>query len=100
MAPLRPGTLRTGLAKRSVTIRGHPTSFTLEDPFWQALREEASRQKVSLARLVTSVDLARAPGTNLSSALRVHVLTALQARLAAGEDLTGSARPPVREGTP
>lgn len=67
--------------KRSVTIHGHATSFSLEEPFWRALRTEAVERGVSLARLVTMVDAARGPQTNLSSALRLHAFARLQARL-------------------
>jgi predicted DNA-binding ribbon-helix-helix protein len=60
------------LRKRSVTIAGHATSFSLEDEFWQALQAIAHRRKLSLNALVGSIDAARAG--NLSSALRVFVL--------------------------
>lgn len=62
------------LKKRSVSIRGHSTSFSLEDAFWAELKAIARRQKKSVAQLVTQVDTARLEGENLSSALRVHVL--------------------------
>jgi predicted DNA-binding ribbon-helix-helix protein len=60
------------LRKRSVTIAGHATSFSLEDEFWQALQSIARQRKLSLNALVSSIDAARAG--NLSSALRVFVL--------------------------
>jgi predicted DNA-binding ribbon-helix-helix protein len=62
------------VVKRSVTIRGHRTSFSLEQPFFQALTEIAARRGLSLAALVAEVDAGRPKGANLSSALRVHVL--------------------------
>ena len=34
-----------GLAKRSVTIAGHPTSISLEPVFWGALRAAAGRKR-------------------------------------------------------
>ncbi len=63
-----PGSLR----KRSVTIAGHPTSFSLEEEFWQDLHRVARKRNLSLNALVSSIDAARAG--NLSSALRVFVL--------------------------
>jgi predicted DNA-binding ribbon-helix-helix protein len=60
------------LRKRSVTIAGHATSFSLEDEFWQALQTVARQRKLSVSALVSSIDTARAG--NLSSALRVFVL--------------------------
>jgi predicted DNA-binding ribbon-helix-helix protein len=61
--------------KRSLTIAGHRTSLSLEAEFWEALREEAARRKLSVAALVTEIDQSR--GTrNLSSAVRVWLLQA------------------------
>ena len=61
--------------KRSLTIRGHRTSVTLEDAFWTALREVAEAHGSSLAALAAEIDAARDPGTNLASAIRVHLLS-------------------------
>lgn len=60
------------LRKRSVTIAGHATSFSLEEEFWEALQAVARRRNLSVNALVASIDAARAG--NLSSALRVFVL--------------------------
>jgi predicted DNA-binding ribbon-helix-helix protein len=62
------------VVKRSVTIRGHRTSFSLEQPFFEALVEIAGRRAVSLAALVAEIDGGRPKEANLSSALRVFVL--------------------------
>ena len=59
--------------KRSFTIRGHRTSISLEAAFWDALRDQAAREKLSLAGLVAQVDAERG-ATNLSSAVRVWIL--------------------------
>ncbi|WP_082537007.1 MULTISPECIES: ribbon-helix-helix domain-containing protein [unclassified Aureimonas] len=63
-----------GVVKRSLTIRGHRTSISLEDPFWRELQSIASAKGLSLARLVADLDANRPDGTNLSSLLRVYVL--------------------------
>ena len=62
------------VVKRSVTIRGHRTSFSLEQPFFDSLTAIAQRRNLSLAALVAEVDANRPKGANLSSALRVYVL--------------------------
>jgi predicted DNA-binding ribbon-helix-helix protein len=72
------------MKKRSVRIAGHPTSISLEDEFWEALRALCAAQGRSLGSLVTEID-ARRSG-NLSSALRLYVLAQLQARIAALEE--------------
>ena len=64
------------VAKRSVRIAGHATSFSLEAEFWAALRTVARRRGISLNRLIGSVDAGRRG--NLSSALRVFVLQCYQ----------------------
>ncbi len=68
--------------KRSVTIAGHRTSLSLEAPFWEALKQLAEAEGVSLAALIERVDRERslAPSPyNLSSTLRVYVLERMRA---------------------
>jgi len=74
-----------GIAKRSVTIAGHRTSVSLEEPFWAALGEIARARGLSLGALVARIDAERGSG-NLSSALRLHVLADLRARCALLEE--------------
>ncbi|MCF6320706.1 MAG: ribbon-helix-helix domain-containing protein [Rhizobiaceae bacterium] len=62
------------LVKHSISIRGHKTSYSLEDEFYQELRKIAQRENVALARLITAIDSKRPQDTNLSSALRLYVL--------------------------
>ena len=72
--------------KRSLSIRGHRTSVSLEAPFWDELAVIAGREGVSLAALVARVDEERWRGRavadvpNLSSALRMFVLERLRKR--------------------
>jgi len=60
--------------KRSVTIRGHRTSYSLEKPFHDELAAIAARRNMPLAALIAEIDANRPRGANLSSALRLHVL--------------------------
>lgn len=60
--------------KHSVTIRGHRTSFSLEQPFLEELRAIAAARGVTLAALIAEVDGERPREANLSSALRIFVL--------------------------
>jgi predicted DNA-binding ribbon-helix-helix protein len=59
--------------KRSIVISGFKTSVSLEDDFWDALKEIARGQHVTLSNLVGSIDSQREQG-NLSSTLRLFVL--------------------------
>jgi predicted DNA-binding ribbon-helix-helix protein len=60
--------------KRSVTIRGHRTSFSLEDPFYEIMISIATSRGVTLAGLIAEIDAARDRNSNLSSALRIYAL--------------------------
>jgi predicted DNA-binding ribbon-helix-helix protein len=62
------------VAKRSITIAGHRTSISLEQPFWDALAEIAESTDASVASIVAAVDRGRGSATSLSGALRLHVL--------------------------
>jgi predicted DNA-binding ribbon-helix-helix protein len=62
----------SAIIKRSVVLNGHKTSVSLENEFWEGLREIAEAQKTNLSTLVRQVDRNRGEG-NLSSAIRVYV---------------------------
>lgn len=64
------------IVKRSVSIAGHPTSVSLEQEFWDALKDIAKSHGQSAQDLVSTVDKTRDGG--LSSALRVYVLQSMQ----------------------
>jgi predicted DNA-binding ribbon-helix-helix protein len=68
--------------KRSIVRNGQKTSVSLEQEFWEALREIASSRKTKLTTLVQQIDEGRGEG-NLSSAIRVYVFRQLRAQLAA-----------------
>ncbi|MAZ14737.1 MAG: aryl-sulfate sulfotransferase [Ahrensia sp.] len=68
--------------KRSVTIAGHRTSFSVEDEFFVLLKRAADEDSRSLASLIAEIDETRPRDSNLSSALRLYVLAAaLKGRL-------------------
>ena len=64
------------MQKRSLTIHGHRTSISLEEPFWIALNDIAKARQQSVASLVQIIDKERVGG--LSSAIRVFILAELQ----------------------
>ncbi len=67
------GDMKSAVVKRSIVVGGHKTSVSLEDAFWNALKEIASGRKLTLSKLVDVVDSGR-EHSNLSSALRLFVL--------------------------
>lgn len=66
--------MRSVVAKRSIVIDKHKTSVSLEDEFWQGLKEIAAERHLTLSELVSDIDGLRREG-NLSSALRLFVLS-------------------------
>lgn len=66
------------LRKRSVAIRGHRTSISLENAFWSELRRIAEERDLSVAALIAEIDEARGERSNLSSAIRLFVLDSLK----------------------
>jgi len=73
MAHLRGQTVKSSVSKRSIIIAGHKTSVSLEDEFWNGLKEIASERGMTLAELVATIDGDR-KHANLSSAIRLFVL--------------------------
>ena len=60
--------------KRSLTLRQHRTSVTLEDEFWIAFREIAEEQGRALNDLAAEIDASRGLDTGLATAIRLYVL--------------------------
>lgn len=60
--------------KRSLTIAGHHTSISLEDDFWEALKEIGEQQGKSMPAVIAEIDAGR--GSNgLSSSIRSAILS-------------------------
>jgi len=72
--------MKSAITKRSVVIGGHKTSVSLEEPFWNAVREIAGGQQVTVSSLLRQIDLERR-NSNLSSAIRVFVLENVRAQM-------------------
>ena len=68
--------------KRSLTLKGHRTSVSLEDAFWAEFRAIAAAQGRPINDLSAEIDAARGPDLGLASAIRLFVLADLQARAA------------------
>jgi predicted DNA-binding ribbon-helix-helix protein len=74
--------IKSPVVKRSIVIAGHKTSVSLEDAFWDALKEIATVRSATLSELVAGIDASRSQG-NLSSAIRLFVLEHYRAARAA-----------------
>jgi len=60
--------------KRSLTLRGHRTSVSLEADFWLAFREIAATRGQPLNALAAEIDETRDLDTGLATAIRLFVL--------------------------
>jgi predicted DNA-binding ribbon-helix-helix protein len=77
---------KSRVTKRSIIIAGHKTSVSLEDAFWDSLKEIASERSMTPGELVAAIDGNR-QSANLSSAIRLFVLGFYPT----GRTITGSA---------
>ena len=69
---LRKYAMKTAVIKRSIFINGNKTSVSLENEFWNALKEIAKYKDTTVSKLVE--EIARQRSTiNLSSAIRIFV---------------------------
>jgi predicted DNA-binding ribbon-helix-helix protein len=65
--------MKSLILKRSVVLRGHKTSISVEDAFWSSVKEIAASGQMSVSELISAIDSERHHG-NLSSAIRLFVL--------------------------
>ena len=89
--------MKSLVTKRSIMIGGHKTSVSLEDPFWNGLKEIAALRDLTLSELVGSIDTGRLNG-NLSSTIRLFVLDHYRTSIASEmtASLAKDASAPVR----
>ena len=62
------------IPKRSLTLRGHRTSVSLEDEFWDAFKLIAADKGMSANALADRIDSERDLSSGLASSIRVFVL--------------------------
>ena len=87
--------MKSLILKRSIIIAGQKTSVSLENEFWQALKQIAAGLDMPMAELVHRIGRQREYG-NLSSALRLFVLEHYLSRAKAQRDHE-AAQEPVQE---
>lgn len=75
--------MKSHVAKRSVIVAGHKTSVSLEEAFWDGMKEISRIRKMTLSDLANEVNSNRHEG-NLSSAIRLFVLSHFKSRAAPG----------------
>ena len=78
--------MKSAVIKRSIVLDGHKTSVSLENEFWDGLREIVVHENTTLSTLVGQIDHDR-DSCNLSSAIRVFVFKHFRARV--GNEVPG-----------
>jgi predicted DNA-binding ribbon-helix-helix protein len=73
--------MKSVIIKRSIVLNGHKTSVSLENEFWEGLRQIADAQKSKVSAMVQRIDRERT-NRNLSSAIRIYVFNHFRERLA------------------
>lgn len=68
--------------KHSLTLRGHRTSVSLEDEFWNAFRSIAEERSLPLNVLAAQIDEERGTAAGLATAIRLFVLDYYQQKVA------------------
>ena len=89
--------MKSLVVKRSIMVAGHKTSVSLEDAFWNSLKEIASGRNITLSDLITAIDSERRQG-NLSSAIRLFVLNFYRNQLADVKDRRDDAEGHLKAG--
>jgi len=64
------------LIKKSITLKKHRTSLSLEKEFWEALELIAKNKNCSLQELISQIDTKRR--SSLASSTRVYILENLR----------------------
>ncbi len=66
--------------KRSLTLKGHRTSVSLEDAFWREFQSIAAEDGKAINALAAEIDADRGTDSGLASAIRVYVLNRAKQR--------------------
>ena len=83
--------MKSPVVKRSIVVAGHKTSVSLEEAFWNGMKEISGLRNITLSEQVGEIDGNRQQG-NLSSAIRLFVLDYFRTR--------AQAAPPAPDSSP
>ena len=81
--------MKSSVAKRPIVVAGRKTSVSLEEAFWNGLKEISGLRDMTLSELINEINGNRQQG-NLSSAIRLFVLDYFRSRVA---DTASDSRP-------
>ena len=81
--------MKSSVAKRPIVVAGRKTSVSLEEAFWNGLKEISGLRDMTLSELIDEINGHRQQG-NFSSAIRLFVLDYFKSRVA---DTASGSRP-------
>jgi predicted DNA-binding ribbon-helix-helix protein len=79
--------MKSQILKRPITVAGVRTSVSLEEPFWNSVKEICRLRGITLSALADELAAGRTH-SNLSSAFRTYVLEHYRSRALAAETPT------------
>jgi|SRR5689334_20790049 len=77
--------MTSSVVKRSIVLTGHKTSVSLEEAFWNGMKEISGERNMTVSELISEIDRNRQHG-NLSSAIRIFVLDYFRNRATTMQD--------------
>jgi predicted DNA-binding ribbon-helix-helix protein len=80
--------MKSLITKHSIILAGHKTSISLEDEFWESLRDIAKERHKGVSQLVARIDAER-QHANLSSAIRLFVVAYYKQQCAPARSMNG-----------
>jgi predicted DNA-binding ribbon-helix-helix protein len=81
-------TVKSAIIKRSIALAGHKTSVSLENEFWDGMRQIADQKNTTVSALLQQIDTGRRYA-NLSSAIRIFVFNQFRAQANAAQRPSG-----------
>jgi predicted DNA-binding ribbon-helix-helix protein len=74
--------MKSSVGKRSIVVAGRKTSVSLEEAFWNGVKEISGLRDMTLSELIDEINGNRQQG-NLSSGIRLFVLDYFKSRVGA-----------------
>jgi predicted DNA-binding ribbon-helix-helix protein len=76
--------MKSAIIKRSIILAGHKTSVSLENEFWEGIRQIAEQKNTTVSALLQQIDEGRRYA-NLSSAIRIFVFGQFRSQATAAQ---------------
>lgn len=75
--------LKSPVIKRSIACRGHKTSVSLEQEFWDLFHDMAHKRGLTLGKLYEELYMTCPEGSSMASHIRTSILNMVRERMLA-----------------